>query len=63
VTTAIIGPRTPAQLEDVLSGADVRLDDDVLARIDALVPPGTDLNPRDAGYVPPELDPAVLRRS
>lgn len=63
VTTAIIGPRTPEQLEDVLAGAAVRLDDDVLARIDALVPPGTDLNPRDAGYTPPDLDAAVLRRS
>ncbi len=63
VTTAIIGPRTPEQLDDVLAGADVRLDPDVLERIDALVPPGTDLNPADAGYTPPELDPARLRRS
>jgi aryl-alcohol dehydrogenase-like predicted oxidoreductase len=63
VTTAIIGPRTMAQLDEALSGADVRLEADVLARIDELVPPGTDVNPADAGYTPPELDPAQLRRS
>ena len=48
VTSAILGPRTLEQLEDVLAGADVRLDDDVLDRIDAVVPPGTTLNPFDA---------------
>jgi aryl-alcohol dehydrogenase-like predicted oxidoreductase len=63
VTTAIIGPRTPEQLDDVLAGVDVRLDPDVLARIDALVPPGTNLNPADAGYTPSDLDPRRLRRS
>ena len=35
VTSAIIGPRTMEQLTDVLEGADTRLDDDVLDRIDA----------------------------
>jgi aryl-alcohol dehydrogenase-like predicted oxidoreductase len=63
VTTAIIGPRTMEQLDDVLAGATVRLDDDVLARIDELVAPGTDVNPADAGYTAPELDPLRLRRS
>jgi aryl-alcohol dehydrogenase-like predicted oxidoreductase len=63
VTTAIIGPRTMEQLDDVLAGAALRLDSDVLAQIDELVPPGTDVNPADAGYTPPELDPLRLRRS
>ncbi|MFN8234357.1 MAG: aldo/keto reductase, partial [Actinomycetota bacterium] len=42
VTSAIIGPRTLEQLDDLLAGADVRLDDDVLDAIDAIVAPGTD---------------------
>jgi aryl-alcohol dehydrogenase (NADP+) len=43
VTSAIIGPRTMEQLEDLLAGADVRLDTDVLDRIDEIVPPGTSI--------------------
>jgi aryl-alcohol dehydrogenase-like predicted oxidoreductase len=62
VTSAIIGPRTPEQLEQVLAGADTSLSADVLDRIDALVPPGVTLNPADAGYQPPALDDATLRR-
>ncbi|HVC26004.1 MAG TPA: aldo/keto reductase [Acidimicrobiales bacterium] len=62
VTSAIIGPRTMEHLEDVLAGASVELDDDVLDRIDTIVPPGTTLNATDAGYVPPPLADASLRR-
>ncbi len=63
VTSTIIGPRTPQQLDAALEHADLRLSDDVLDRIDDLVPPGTDLNPDDAFYVPPSLvDPALRRR-
>jgi aryl-alcohol dehydrogenase-like predicted oxidoreductase len=62
VTSAILGPRTLEQLEDVLAGADVRLGDDVLDQIDAVVPPGTTLNPFDAGYEPPVLAEPRLRR-
>jgi aryl-alcohol dehydrogenase-like predicted oxidoreductase len=62
VTSAILGPRTLEQLEDVLGGAHVRLTDDVLDQIDAVVPPGTTLNPFDAGYEPPALAEARLRR-
>jgi aryl-alcohol dehydrogenase (NADP+) len=61
VSTVLIGPRTPEQLADLLPLADVRLDADTLAAIDALMPPGTDVNPADAGYTPPSLDPANLR--
>ena len=35
---------------------------DVLDRIDAIVPPGTDLNPADSYYLPPALADASLRR-
>jgi aryl-alcohol dehydrogenase-like predicted oxidoreductase len=63
VTSAIVGPRTLPQLEDVLAGVDVVATTDVLDRIDAIVPPGTDVNPADAGYDPPSLaDPSARRR-
>jgi aryl-alcohol dehydrogenase-like predicted oxidoreductase len=63
VTSAIIGPRTMDQLTDLLAGASVTLDDDVLDRIDQIVAPGVNLNPADAGWAPPVLaDPAARRR-
>jgi aryl-alcohol dehydrogenase-like predicted oxidoreductase len=63
VTSAIIGPRTMEQLTDLLAAASVTLDDDVLDRIDQIVPPGVTLNPADAGWQPPVLaDPAARRR-
>lgn len=43
VSSVIIGPRTSEQLADLLKGADLVLEDDVLDRIDGIVPPGTDL--------------------
>jgi aryl-alcohol dehydrogenase-like predicted oxidoreductase len=58
VSSAIIGPRTMEQLTDVLDGAGTRLSDDVLDRIDQLVPPGTNVNRADTGW-----EPASLRRS
>jgi aryl-alcohol dehydrogenase-like predicted oxidoreductase len=62
VTAAIIGPRTREQLDDLLAGADVRLDDPILDRIDELVAPGTNVNASDAGYMPPALVQAWRRR-
>jgi aryl-alcohol dehydrogenase-like predicted oxidoreductase len=62
VTSAIIGPRTMEQLESQLGAADVTLSDEVLDRIDEIVPPGTNLNPADGGYQPPALTDAALRR-
>jgi aryl-alcohol dehydrogenase-like predicted oxidoreductase len=63
VTSAIIGPRTMDQLTDLLAGASLALDDDVLDRIDQIVPPGVTLNAADAGWQPPALtDPAARRR-
>ncbi|WP_226899538.1 aldo/keto reductase [Nonomuraea phyllanthi] len=62
VTSAIIGPRTMEHLEGQLTAADVRLSDDVLERIDEIVPPGVTLNPADRGWQPPELADASLRR-
>jgi aryl-alcohol dehydrogenase-like predicted oxidoreductase len=63
VTSAIIGPRTMEQLNDLLAGASVVLDDSILDRIDQIVPPGVTLNPADSGWRAPVLsDPAALRR-
>ncbi|MDB6076515.1 MAG: Aldo/keto reductase family oxidoreductase [Akkermansiaceae bacterium] len=63
VTSAIIGPRTPEHLEGLLAGAGVVLDDELLDRIDAIVPPGTDIAPLErAAYIPPALTQAALRR-
>jgi aryl-alcohol dehydrogenase-like predicted oxidoreductase len=62
VTAAIIGPRTMEQLESQLPAADVVLDPALLDRIDQIVPPGTNLNPADGGWVNPALQPAARRR-
>ncbi len=62
VTSAILGPRTMAQLDDLLAGAEIRLSDDILDRIDQIVPPGTDVGPNGAAYVPPAIANAALRR-
>ena len=43
VTSALIGPRTMEQLDDLLAGIDVTLTDDILDAIDEIVPPGTDV--------------------
>lgn len=63
VTAALLGPRTEAQLEDLLAAADVRLSSDVLDAIDAIVPPGVTINPADAGWTPPGLAATQRRRS
>jgi aryl-alcohol dehydrogenase-like predicted oxidoreductase len=62
VTSAIIGPRTMEQLESQLDAADLRLEASVLDRIDEIVPPGTNLNPGDAGWIPTSLTDAMKRR-
>jgi len=63
VTSPIIGPRTMEHLESQLPALDLRLERDVLDRIDEIVPPGTDLNITDVGWVPAAIaDPALRRR-
>ncbi|MGW2280991.1 aldo/keto reductase [Streptomyces sp. NPDC001770] len=62
VTSAIIGPRTMAHLDDLLAGAEVSLSDEILDRIDAVVPPGTDIGRLDMAYDPPAIQQAALRR-
>jgi hypothetical protein len=62
VTSAILGPRTMQQLDDLLAGADVALSDEVLDQIDEIVAPGADSGPMGALYAPPALTQASLRR-
>jgi len=62
VSSAIIGPRTMDQLEGCLGAADAKLDDATLDAIDALVPPGTNINPDDAGWQSVAVTTAWRRR-
>lgn len=63
LTSAIIGPRTMEHLDGYLGGAEVVLSDEVLDRIDEIVPPGVDVAPLDrAAYVPPSIAVTALRR-
>ncbi|WP_193610257.1 aldo/keto reductase [Nocardioides lijunqiniae] len=62
VSSAIIGPRTLEQLESQLGVEKVSLTQDVLDRIDEIVPPGTTINEADRGYAPPALTEARQRR-
>ena len=62
VTSAIIGPRTMEHLDDLLAGVDVTLSDEILDRIDEIVPPGTDVGTLDMAYRPPAIQRPSLRR-
>ena len=63
VTSVILGPRTIEQLDGLLKGADLVLDDATLDRIDEIVPPGVDLyDPTGGNRVSPALAEKTLRR-
>ena len=63
VTSALIGVRTMEHLDGLISGLDVTLSDDLLDRIDAIVPPGTDVGILDQAYQPaPLMNPRLRRR-
>ncbi|HEY7625440.1 MAG TPA: aldo/keto reductase [Ilumatobacteraceae bacterium] len=49
VTSALIGPRRPEQLDSLLVAADVALPPNVLTAIDRVVAPGRTVNPVDDG--------------
>jgi aryl-alcohol dehydrogenase-like predicted oxidoreductase len=61
VTSAIVGPRTMEQLQDLVEAADLRLDDAILDAIDELVPPGTMVDPHDGGFEPWWFEPRARR--
>jgi aryl-alcohol dehydrogenase-like predicted oxidoreductase len=62
VTSAIVGPRTPQQMQDLLAGADVELDADTLDAIDEVVLPGTTAESSDRGWDAPWMTPGARRR-
>ncbi|MEV8401380.1 aldo/keto reductase [Streptomyces niveus] len=62
VTSVIIGPRTMEQLDGLLKGASLTLDDATLDRIDEIVAPGTNVYHPDGVWKPPALRDASLRR-
>lgn len=62
ITSAIVGPRSCLQLQEQLAASEVELPEDVLDAIDAVVAPGVDLNPADAGWTPSSLRPEARRR-
>ena len=63
VSSALLGPRTMEHLDDLLAGVDGQLSDDILDRIDEIVPPGTDVGTLDQTYQPPAvLEPPLRRR-
>jgi aryl-alcohol dehydrogenase-like predicted oxidoreductase len=62
VTSAIMGPHTMEQLDDLLASAEVTLTDEILDQIDEIVPPGTDAGQLDQAYLPPALLNSSLRR-
>lgn len=62
VSSTLLGARTPEQVDDLLKGVEVALTDEVLDRIDEIVPPGTDITRLDQAYVPPAVTDPNLRR-
>lgn len=63
ITSVIIGPRTPAHLEDLIKADDIRLSRDDLAWFDTLVPPGTFVSDHfnTAGWRPDAPDGLLSR--
>ena len=60
VTAPLIGPRTEDHLDRALAATELQIGDDVTARLDAIVPPGTSVtnffnNPGCGGTVPSSM--------
>jgi len=62
VTSTIVGPRTPEQLEDLLVYADTTLDPSTLDAIDEIVAPGTLVDEADRGWEGPWMAAEARRR-
>ena len=62
VTSAILGPRTMEQFDDLLAGAEIRLRDDILDKIDQIALPGENVGINEAAYQPPAMLKSELRR-
>ena len=62
VTSAIIGPRTMEHMTGALGALEVSLSDETLDRIDAVVAPGTTVDPSDTGWTLPHVADSWRRR-
>jgi aryl-alcohol dehydrogenase-like predicted oxidoreductase len=62
VTAAIIGPRTMDHLDSYLAADGVDLPDDLLDRIDRVVPPAHTVDVNDNFWKTPSLEPSARRR-
>ncbi len=62
VTSAIIGPRTMEHLVSQIGAESLTLETSLLDKIDAIVPPGTNVVATDAGWQNPALKPEARRR-
>ena len=63
ISTAVVGPRTMAQLDEQLSASLEPLDHETLDHLDDIVLPGTDVDPADRWYQPPGLRCENRRRT
>ena len=55
MSSVLLGPRTPAQLMQLLEAEGVVLSPDLLDAIDTIVAPGVNVDQRNAGWVSPGL--------
>jgi aryl-alcohol dehydrogenase-like predicted oxidoreductase len=62
VTTLISGADQISQLEDCVQGTSVRLPSELIDAVDAIVAPGSVVNPDDIGWQYPEIRDSSLRR-
>ena len=62
VSSVIIGPRTPDQLDDALASAEVRLDESTLDALDELLTPGMDIDTVDTNRPEPHMATHARRR-
>jgi aryl-alcohol dehydrogenase-like predicted oxidoreductase len=62
VTAAIVGPRTMDHLESQIGAADIELSDELLDKIDEIVPPGVTVSEGDTGWINPSLVASKRRR-
>jgi aryl-alcohol dehydrogenase-like predicted oxidoreductase len=62
VTSVILGPRTMEQLDSLSKSAELRLTDDVLDRIDEIVPPGVNVYDPNGAFPLPTLTEVARRR-
>jgi aryl-alcohol dehydrogenase-like predicted oxidoreductase len=62
ISATLVGPRTDAQLTELLAAVDVQLSTATLDQVDAIVAPGVDVDPRNAGTTPRGLLVGERRR-